>query len=81
MSHGQANQKQTIIGIKQAVKALRKGRVREVILASDADGRLIGDVLSLAEENGIPVRYEGTRKDLGRAYGIDVGASVIAIAE
>ncbi|SIT87573.1 ribosomal L7Ae/L30e/S12e/Gadd45 family protein [Edaphobacillus lindanitolerans] len=81
MSHGQANQKKTIIGIKQTVKALRTGRVQEVLLASDADGRLLGDLLVLARENGVPVRYAGTRLELGLAHGIDVGASVVAITE
>lgn len=81
MSHGQANREKTIIGIKQTVKAIRTGKVREIILASDADGRLLGDLLVLARENGVPVRYAGTRRELGLTHGIDVGASVVAITE
>lgn len=70
----------TIIGTKQAVKAIKSGRAKEIIVAQDAEERVTQPVIALAEEYGIPVDYVQSRKELGKACGIQVGAAVVAIA-
>lgn len=70
----------TIIGTKQAVKAIKAGRVKELIVAQDAEERITEPVIALAKENGIPVDLVKSRKELGKACGIQVGAAVVAIA-
>lgn len=69
----------TIIGTKQAVKAIKAGRVKELIVAQDAEERITEPVIALAKENGIPVDLVESRKELGKACGIQVGAAVVAI--
>lgn len=68
-----------VIGTKQALKALREGQVREVIIAEDADLRVTNKVLMLAEELNVPVSTVDSMKKLGQVCGIEVGASAVAI--
>lgn len=71
--------KKVIIGTKQAVKAIQTSRVLEIVVAEDADRRVINKVLQLAEEQQVPVTRVDSMKKLGKACGIEVGASTVAI--
>ncbi|KGR75319.1 ribosomal L7Ae/L30e/S12e/Gadd45 family protein [Lysinibacillus fusiformis] len=71
---------QTIIGTKQAVKAIRAGQVTELFVALDADNWVTDPVVILAKEVGVPVSLVESKKELGKACGIHVGAAVVAIA-
>jgi len=68
-----------VIGTKQAVKALKEGNVKELIVASDADPRLMSKVIDEALEISIPILYVDSMKKLGKSCGIEVGASTVAI--
>ena len=68
-----------IIGTKQSLKALKDDRIKEVIIADDADAYVTGRVVDLANEKQIPVIVVDSMKKLGKACGIDVGAAVVAI--
>jgi len=67
------------VGLKQSLKALQKDEVDYLIVARDADKRVIGDLLTLSSEKNVTVHYVDTMKQLGKAAGINVGASVVAI--
>lgn len=75
----QANK--TIIGIKQTVKALQTGHVTEVFVALDANVRMTKRAVLIAQNKGIPVVLVDSKRELGRACGIRVGAAVCAITE
>ncbi|MBO3638122.1 50S ribosomal protein L7ae-like protein [Bacillus subtilis] len=80
MSYDKVSQaKSIIIGTKQTVKALKRGSVREVVVAKDADPILTSSVVSLAEDQGISVSMVESMKKLGKACGIEVGAAAVAI--
>ncbi|WEG12679.1 50S ribosomal protein L7ae-like protein [Pullulanibacillus sp. KACC 23026] len=68
-----------VIGTKQSLKALKEGRVSEIVFASDADNHVTNKVLELAQEKGITISEVDSMKKLGRACGIDVGAAIIAL--
>jgi large subunit ribosomal protein L7A len=70
---------QTIIGTKQAVKAMRAGQVLEVFVALDADNWVTDPAILLAKEIGIPVHLVESKIELGNACGIHVGAAVVAV--
>jgi len=72
------NSKKTV-GLKQSLKALRKGQVKTAIIARDADERLIKEVLDICERDSIEVIYAEGMKELGKACNIDVGASVVCV--
>ncbi|MFP7234018.1 50S ribosomal protein L7ae-like protein [Bacillus subtilis] len=80
MSYDKVSQaKSIIIGTKQTVKALKRGSVKEVVVAKDADPVLTSSVVSLAEDQGISVSMVESMKNLGKACGIEVGAAAVAI--
>ena len=80
MSYEKVSQaKKIIIGTKQTVKAIKTEKVREVVVAEDADRRVINKVLQLAEEQQIPISKVDSMKKLGKACGIEVGAATVAI--
>jgi large subunit ribosomal protein L7A len=80
MSYEKVEQaKKTIIGTKQTVKAIRAGIVTEVIIALDADERIIAPAMEEAVIHGIQVSHVDSMKKLGDVCGIQVGAAVVAI--
>lgn len=80
MSYEKVKQaKRTIIGTKQTVKAIRKGIVTEVIVAQDVEERIVGPIIEEAALYNILVTYVESRKKLGAACAIEVGAAVVAI--
>lgn len=80
MSYDQVKQaSETIIGIKQAVKAMRAGQVTALFVAIDADSWVVDPAILLAKEIDVPVYLVDSKKELGKACGIHVGAAVVAI--
>ncbi|GAA0418507.1 MAG: 50S ribosomal protein L7ae-like protein [Bacillota bacterium] len=72
-------QSRIIIGTKQTLKAMKNGEISEVFIADDADQHMTQKVVSLAKELGIPCQYVDSKKKLGVACGIEVGASTAAV--
>jgi large subunit ribosomal protein L7A len=68
-----------VIGTKQTVKALKDGNVRELIIANDADAKVTAAVVKVALDINVPILYVDSMKKLGKACGIEVGASTVAI--
>ena len=68
-----------VIGIKQVTKAVRKGVVRDVYIADDADERFLTDLVSLCEEQTVGFTRVGSMEELGKACGIEVGAAAAAV--
>ncbi|MBU8880249.1 50S ribosomal protein L7ae-like protein [Bacillus sp. FJAT-29790] len=68
-----------IIGTKQTVKALKLGTIKEVVIARDADQKVIAKVADTAAEVNVPVVYVDSMKKLGKVCGIEVGAAAVAI--
>lgn len=68
-----------VIGTKQTVKALKKNNAKKVIIAKDADPKIISDVVQMATENNVPIQYAESMRKLGKACGIDVGAATVAV--
>jgi large subunit ribosomal protein L7A len=79
MSYDKVRASQTIIGTKQTVKAMQAGSVKELFVALDADNWVTDSAISFAREIGIPVTLVESKKELGKACGIHVGAAVVAI--
>ena len=80
MSYDKVKQaSKTIIGTKQAVKAMHAGQVTEVFVALDADSWVTDPAILLAKEIGIPIATVESKSELGKACGIHVGTAVVAI--
>jgi len=68
-----------MIGMKQTLKAVEQGMVKEVFIAKDADPWITGKLVALCTEYKVPVEYVDSMKQLGKACGIEVGAATAAI--
>ena len=67
-----------LVGLKQLQKALSDGRAAKVFVADNADPALTGPIVDQCSQASIPVEHVPTMAELGRACGIEVGASVAA---
>ncbi|WP_144512660.1 ribosomal L7Ae/L30e/S12e/Gadd45 family protein [Bacillus sp. FJAT-22090] len=80
MSYEKVKQaKKTIIGTKQAVKAMNKQLVKEVYIALDVDEKIIELARLTAQENNVLIHYVESKVELGKACGLRISASVVAI--
>lgn len=68
-----------IVGTKQTVKALKKGTVKEVIIAEDADYYVTSIVAKTAQRENVPYTYVPSMRKLGQACRIEVNAATVAI--
>lgn len=68
-----------VVGTKQAKRAILNSEVQKMVIAKDADQRLINEIIQLCAENSIEVIYFDSKKELGKACGIDVSAASAAI--
>lgn len=67
------------VGIKQTTKALINDEVIYLIIAKDADTKILKDILAISSQKGIEVYYVDNMKQLGKMAGIAVGAAVVAL--
>ena len=74
-----AQAEQIIVGTKQTVRALKDGKVREVVIAEDADETIVRKVVEAANEARVPICKVDSMKKLGKACKIEVGAAAVAI--
>jgi large subunit ribosomal protein L7A len=63
------------IGVKQTIKAVEAGLAGVVYIAGDAEEHVVADLKELCRKNSVKVVITESMKQLGKACGIDVGAS------
>lgn len=68
-----------VIGTKQTAKALQKDQVQVLYIAKDAENKIVEQVVEQAQNKGVQVIKVPSMQDLGRAFGIEVGAATAAI--
>ncbi len=67
------------IGIKQTLKAVENNSAKVVFIAKDADEKIVGSLRELCLSNSVKLEYIDTMKQLGKACGIEVGASAVCL--
>lgn len=73
--------RQKVVGTKQTLKALEKGKAVMVLLAGDAEEKVSAPVAALAGSRDVKVHYIETMSELGKICGIKVKAAAAAIIE
>jgi len=68
-----------VVGLKQTGRALEKDNVRSVYVAKDADNRLIQPIIEMCKAREIQILEVPSMTELGKTFGIKVGAAVVAI--
>lgn len=80
MSYEKVSQaSEVLIGTKQTLKALEANAADAVVVADDAEKRIVDQVLQLAEANGVQIYTVPSMRELGKVCGIDVGAAAVAL--
>lgn len=67
------------VGIKQTMKAVENNSAKIVFIARDADEKVIGPLKALCLSKAVQLEYTDTMKQLGKAVGIEVGASAVCL--
>lgn len=67
------------VGLKECQKAVENNRVVKAFVARDADEKVIKSFIELCGNNMVEIEYVDTMKNLGKACGIDVGASTVVV--
>lgn len=70
-----------VVGIKQTTKALEKGFATKVIIAMDADERVIKPLVELSKKKSIALERVESMQELGKLCGIKVGAAAVAVVK
>jgi large subunit ribosomal protein L7Ae len=71
-----------IKGVNEATKAIERGISKLVIMAEDVTPpEILMHIPVICEEKKVPYAYVPSKQDLGKAAGIEVPTSSIAIAE
>ncbi|MBE3597199.1 MAG: ribosomal L7Ae/L30e/S12e/Gadd45 family protein [Hydrogenibacillus sp.] len=73
------NARRRIVGVRQVLRAIEQGEPIAVVIAQDAAADITAPVAERARTRGIPVYTVDSMQRLGRAAGIDVAASVVAV--
>ena len=74
----QIGSRKTVVGAKQLRKAITSGSVFRVYLAENADPAITEPLAALCEQGCVAYTWVRSMTDLGRACGIEVGASAAA---
>ena len=69
----------TVVGAKQTLKIITKGRAKFVALADDAADKIKKTVEAACLEHAVPCEHIATMEELGKACGIKVGAATAVI--
>lgn len=67
------------VGVKQTIKAVQKGIAVYVYVARDADRKVVSNLEEMCRTQNVPLKYAESLKQLGKACGIDVGASAVGV--
>jgi large subunit ribosomal protein L7Ae len=69
-------------GVNETTKAVERGLAKLVVIAGDVDPEeIVMHLPVLCEEKKVPYGYVPSKLELGRASGIDVSASSVAIID
>ncbi|AFS79272.1 ribosomal protein, L7Ae family [Gottschalkia acidurici 9a] len=68
-----------VVGTKQVKRAIMHDEAKQLLIAKDAEPRIVHELVALCDERLIEVVYMDTMKELGKACGIEVSAASAAI--
>lgn len=69
-------------GANEVTKAVERGIAKLVVIAEDVKPEeIVAHLPPLCEEKNIPYAYVSSKQDLGKAAGIEVASSSVAIIE
>ena len=70
-----------VIGYRQSIAYINEKKVKRAILAEDVDEKMKNELVVLLTGNGIEFEFVSSKKELGKIYGIKVGASIVCLLD
>lgn len=70
-----------VVGLRATERAIQRGKVKKIYLATDVEKSIRERIESLAKERRIEVEYVSSAETLGRACGIEVASSCAALLD
>jgi len=68
-----------VVGTRQVKKALKKGIVKKVYIAIDAEPHIIEPIKQLCQQNQVEIEMVDKMETLGNICGIEVGSAMVAL--
>ncbi|ACB07763.1 50S ribosomal protein L7ae [Candidatus Korarchaeum cryptofilum] len=69
-------------GVNETTKAVERGEAQFVVIAEDVNPpEIVAHLPLLCEDKGIPYAYVPSKEELGKASGLEVSASSVAIVD
>ncbi len=69
-------------GVNEVTKSVERGKAKLVIIAEDVNpGEVVMHLPKLSKEKGIPHAFVSSKEELGKAAGLKVATSSVAIEE
>lgn len=69
------------VGVKQSTEAVVDGSVKLAYIANDADEHVKIPFEELCKEKGVEICYVQTKQQLGKNFGINVGAACAVVLD
>ncbi len=76
---GDLRGQEILIGTNQCTEAVAEGKVKKAYVARDAASHIREPFENLCAKASVPITYFETKQQLGRACGIDVGATCVVV--
>ncbi|HKL76259.1 MAG TPA: ribosomal L7Ae/L30e/S12e/Gadd45 family protein [Halanaerobiales bacterium] len=71
--------KRKVVGSKETLQAIKKGKADCVFIAKDSDTKLKNEILNEAKNSNINIKEIDSKMQLGRVCGIEVAAASAAL--
>ncbi len=69
-------------GVNEVIKSIERGQAKFVVIATDVDPpEIVAFLPILCDERKIPYTFVSSKRELGEASGLQVGASSVSIIE
>jgi large subunit ribosomal protein L7Ae len=68
-------------GVNEVTKAIERSQAKLVVIAEDVDAEIVMHLPKIAEQKGIKYAYVNSKEELGKAIGLKVAASSVAIVD
>lgn len=68
-----------VAGIRQVIRGIRKGQIRCVLAATDADEPIKRELSALCRASGVELKFVLNKKELGISLGLQVDCAAVGI--
>ena len=68
-----------VIGKRQILREIKKGRIAEIQIARDAEAQYIASLIDVAKEHAVPYTIGQTMNEIAAQHGIEVPSGAVGV--